>query len=38
MGSRLVGYLVVHLGYRVVQLLNPFEPQTATLAVPLLPS
>jgi len=28
--SRLVGSLVVHLGCRVVQLLNPFETQTAT--------
>jgi len=30
--SRLVGELVVHLGCRVVQLLNPFESQTATLS------
>jgi len=31
MESRLVGARVVHLGCRVVQLLNPFEPQPATL-------
>ena len=31
MESRLVGSIVVQLGCRVVQLLNPFEPQTATL-------
>jgi len=33
MESRLVGYRVVRSGCRVVQLLNPFEPQTATLIV-----
>ena len=33
MESRLVGQRVVHLGCRVVQLLNPFEPQTATLGL-----
>ena len=31
MESRLVGWLVVRLGCRVVQLLNHFEPRTATL-------
>jgi len=33
MESRLVGERVVHLGCSVVQLLNPFEPQTATFTV-----
>ena len=31
MEGRLVGWIVLHSGCRVVRLLNPFEPQTATL-------